>query len=81
MNAMVNVQVDGQAVSVPADASVAAAVARVTRRFRLSPGRHPRAPLCGMGACFECRVTIDGEPNIPACITPVREGMQVATYG
>lgn len=81
MSATVRVHVDGQPVSVPADASVAAAVARVTRRFRLSPQRHPRAPLCGMGVCFECRVTIDGVPNVPACITPVREGMRVATYG
>lgn len=81
MSAMVCVNVDGQPVSVPADANVAAAVARVTPRFRLSPQRYPRAPLCGMGACFECRVTIDGVANVPACITPVREGMQVATYG
>lgn len=81
MSAMVCVHVDGQPVNVPADANVAAAVARVTRRFRLSPQRHPRAPLCGMGMCFECRVTIDGVPNVPACITPVCEGMRVATYG
>ena len=81
MTGMVCVYVDGQPVNLPADANVAAAVARVTARFRLSPQRQPRGPLCGMGVCFECRVTIDGVANVPACITPVREGMQVATYG
>ena len=28
-----------------------------------------------MGTCFECRVTIDGEPHRRACLEPVREGM------
>lgn len=81
MSTTVQVYVDGQPVDVPADANVAAAVARVTARFRLSPRRYPRAPLCGMGVCFECRVTVDGESNVPACITPVRAGMQVTTHG
>jgi NADH dehydrogenase/NADH:ubiquinone oxidoreductase subunit G len=30
-----------------------------------------------MGACFECLVEIDGEPNRQACMTPVTEGMKV----
>ena len=78
MSTMVRVHVDGQPVSVPVDASVAAAVARVTRRFRLSPQRHPRAPLCGMGVCHECRVRIDGRVRL-ACQTLCTEGMQVHT--
>lgn len=37
----------------------------------------PRGPFCMMGACFECLVEIDGEPNRQACMTPVAEGMKV----
>ena len=38
---------------------------------------HPRGVSCGIGHCYNCRVTIDGVPDIRSCITPVREGMQV----
>lgn len=82
MNALrtVQLQVDGQTAEVPAGASVAAAIASVgATRFRRSVQGAPRAPLCGMGACFECRVTIDGVPQQRACMTPVRAGMQVTT--
>jgi NADH dehydrogenase/NADH:ubiquinone oxidoreductase subunit G len=30
-----------------------------------------------MGACYDCLVEIDGEPNRQACMTEVAEGMQV----
>jgi hypothetical protein len=47
--------------------------------FRLSVSGEARGPLCGMGICFECRVTIDGRPHRLACQTPCRPGMQVWT--
>ena len=52
--------VDGVPVEVPDGASVAAAVAHRGPVFRRSASGQPRAPLCGMGVCFECRVRIDG---------------------
>lgn len=39
----------------------------------------PRGPYCGMGVCFDCLVTINGEGNRQACLTPVAEGMQIVT--
>jgi len=30
-----------------------------------------------MGVCYDCLVTIDGQPNRQACMTPVRDGMRV----
>jgi hypothetical protein len=36
-------------------------------------------PLCAMGVCMGCRVTIDGHPHQLACQTLVREGMEVTT--
>jgi aerobic-type carbon monoxide dehydrogenase small subunit (CoxS/CutS family) len=37
----------------------------------------PRGFYCGIGVCFECAVTVDGRPNVRACQTWVRDGMQV----
>ncbi|GAB1576824.1 MULTISPECIES: (2Fe-2S)-binding protein [Bordetella] len=37
----------------------------------------PRGPFCMMGICYDCLVTIDGQPNRQACMTQVREGMAV----
>lgn len=47
--------------------------------FRRSVTGEARAPLCGMGSCYECRVTIDGVPHRRACLVPVMEGLQVST--
>ncbi|WP_266157731.1 2Fe-2S iron-sulfur cluster-binding protein [Dyella silvatica] len=71
--------VNGQRVEVPAGASVAAAIAQVTADFRRSVSGESRAPLCGMGICFECRVSIDGVAHRRSCMTPAEDGMQVQT--
>lgn len=75
----VQLSVNGHSVSVPEGASVAAAVAGISMCFRRSVQGEPRAPLCGMGVCFECRVSIDGVSQQRACMTPARAGMQVHT--
>lgn len=41
----------------------------------------PRGPLCGMGVCLECEVTVNGRPGTRACLTQVSDGMQVQTTG
>ncbi len=79
MSTTVRLTIDGRSVDVPADASVAAAIARLGIAFRLSRSGQPREPLCGMGVCFECRVRIDGVAQVRACMTPVRDGMRVDT--
>ncbi|MCC8670490.1 (2Fe-2S)-binding protein [Xanthomonas arboricola] len=81
MSATVRLHVDAQAIEVPAGASVAAAVALATLQFRQSCSGQPRAPLCGMGVCFECRVRIDGVGQQRACLVDARDGMQVRTDG
>jgi len=76
----VTLRIDARAVSVPAGVSVAAAIAiagsAVTRR---SVGGAARAPLCGMGVCQECRVTIDGRAHQLSCQTLCADGMHVQT--
>lgn len=37
----------------------------------------PRGLYCNIGHCSECRVTIDGEKNRRACLTPVVQDMDV----
>jgi len=81
-DAFVRLTVNGRDVRATAGASVAAALldAGVTA-FRASPTGEHRAPVCGMGVCFECRVTIDGVPHQRACLVAARDGMTVATTG
>ncbi|MDQ6709493.1 MAG: 2Fe-2S iron-sulfur cluster-binding protein, partial [Candidatus Dormibacteraeota bacterium] len=37
----------------------------------------PRGLRCMTGACANCLVTVDGVPNVRACLEPVRDGMTV----
>jgi sarcosine oxidase subunit alpha len=74
--------IDGVSVAVPAGSMVSAAILKSGRYvFRRSLSGEPRGPLCGMGICFECRVTIDGEAHCRSCQTPCEDGMDVRTDG
>ena len=76
----VTIHADGRLVRVPAGISVAAALLELhVVAFRRSVAGELRGPLCGMGTCYECRVTIDGAPHRRACLVPVAEGMQIVT--
>lgn len=56
-------------------AALLAAGVSTTRETLVS--HSPRAPFCMMGSCFECRVTVNGTPNVQACMTLVENGMTV----
>lgn len=45
--------------------------------IRVSRGGETRGIYCGMGVCFECLVVIDGVPNARACMTWIRDGMDI----
>lgn len=75
-------EIDGDPYPVRAGISVAAALMnRGIGRFRNSVAGEPRAPLCGMGICHECRVTIDGRWHQRSCLVTVRPGMRIETGG
>lgn len=74
----VTLSVNGKAITVPRGTIVAAAVALAGQaRFRRSVRGDARGPLCGMGICFECRVTINGEPHVRSCLLLCADGMEV----
>ena len=76
----ITILVDGVPRRVPASATLAAALLQVgVTAFRRDLRGEPRAPVCGMGSCFECRVTVDNTPDVRSCLVPVREGMRVET--
>lgn len=82
MAGTVEIWINGERVGVPAGVTVAAALLGAGRAAtRTSVSGAPRAPLCGMGTCYECRVTIDGVPHRRACLERVVPEMRVATDG
>jgi D-hydroxyproline dehydrogenase subunit gamma len=79
MPSQIAVTVNGVSVVVPAAATVAVAVAISGHPFRTSVSGEPRAALCAMGICYECRVTIDGIPHRRSCQILCEPGMEVKT--
>jgi D-hydroxyproline dehydrogenase subunit gamma len=76
----ITLSINGQQVSVPAGTVVASAIATTNHvKFRKSIQGTARAPLCGMGICFECRVTINGAPHQRSCNVLCAPGMEVRT--
>ena len=82
MPEIVMLMVNGDSVTMRAGSMVSAAVLKAgVRSFRRSVTGEGRAPLCGMGICFECRVTIDGEAHCRSCQIVCRNGMDVHSDG
>ena len=80
MSESIQLRVNGKTISVPSGTIVAAAVAMTGEtRFRKSVFGQPRGPLCGMGICMECCVTINGRAHCRSCQTLCEEGMEVLT--
>ena len=77
----VTLTVNGAPVEVPAGSTVAVAVAIAgsASLFRKSVTGEPRAALCGMGICYECRVAINGIPHCRSCQILCEAGMKVKT--
>lgn len=76
----IQLSVNGRLLSVPAGSLVSTAVFLTDQiAFRRSVTGEARAPLCGMGICFECRVTINGEAHARSCQIVCQEGMEIRT--
>lgn len=76
----ITVHVDDQPVKAFMGETVAAVLlAEGIRVFRHTLQGEARGIFCGMGICYDCLVTVDGVPNVRACITPVFKGMVIKT--
>jgi len=75
----VTITIDGIPFEAAAGETVAAAVlvSGMTYTRTTAVSGTPRAPFCLMGACYECLMVIDGQPNQRACKEYVVEGMRI----
>lgn len=82
MTEQVTITINDQQVTVPNGCTVTGALLRQGVDWgRRSVSGDPRGPLCGMGICFECRVTVNGQTQVRGCQLLCQEGMQVRTDG
>lgn len=77
--AIITVKVNGREVRLPQGATVAAALLNAQAPCRISESGQPRAALCGMGICFECRAVINGIQHQRTCQILCSDGMNVET--
>lgn len=77
------ITVDGVAVEAFSGESLAAVLFAESRRAlgRTAKQAALRGYYCGMGVCWDCRVTVNGRSNQRACRTEARPGMRVETGG
>lgn len=70
---------DGEPIGFVPGQTIAAALLAAGRRElrRTRGGRRPRGIYCGIGACFDCLVVVDGVPSQRACLVEARPGARV----
>ena len=74
----VTLHFDGRPIAALEGETVAAALSAAgIVAFRRTASGAPRGLYCGMGACFDCVVTVDGRIGQRACLTKVADGMVV----
>ncbi|HEU4948448.1 MAG TPA: 2Fe-2S iron-sulfur cluster-binding protein [Kribbella sp.] len=76
LEAPIRVVVDGVPVEALPGQTVAAALLAAGRDSwrRTRAGGRPRGVFCGIGACFDCLVTVDGIPDVRACQRVLTDG-------
>lgn len=76
----VTIDINGKPVTAFLGESVATALlSEEIVAMRTTVTGESRGVFCGMGVCFDCLVVVDGKPNTRACMTWVKEGMDIRT--
>jgi predicted molibdopterin-dependent oxidoreductase YjgC len=71
---------DGKSLpALPGDTVASALYAAGIRSWRRARQGDERGLYCGIGVCFDCLVTVDGQADQRACQVLVRPGMAVET--
>lgn len=74
----IGIRFDGASVpAIPGETVAATLSASEILAFRRTASGAPRGLWCGMGACFDCIVTVDGRAGQRACMVKARGGMVV----
>ena len=74
----ITIRFDGREIAaLPGETVAAALSAAEIVAFRKTQSGAPRGLYCGMGACLDCVVTIDGRIGQRACMTKVAPGMEI----
>jgi predicted molibdopterin-dependent oxidoreductase YjgC len=75
------ITVDERPVACRAGETIAAVLIRsgidTWRTTRRSGAR--RGLFCGIGVCFDCLLSVNGEPPVRACLATVRSGDRIVT--
>jgi len=76
----IEVTINGKCVAIPEGITLAAALlVSGNPAIRRSVIGELRGPVCGMGVCFECRVTVNGRPHVRSCQAICESGMEIRT--
>jgi len=76
----VEIVYDGQVLNaLPGESIAATLAAHGLNAFRHARDGSRRGLYCGMGACFDCLVTVNGKANQRACLTKVSAGLKITS--
>jgi sarcosine oxidase subunit alpha len=74
------IEVDGKIIIARRRQTIAEALlANGLRGLRMTRKQSPRGVYCGMGICYECRMIVDGIPNVRTCMTMATPGCRIVT--
>lgn len=77
---MITLTINNRTVTVVDGTTVAAAILNCgISEFRRSVRGEERLPVCAMGICFECRVSVNGIRDMRSCTLLCEDGMEVTT--
>lgn len=79
----IHIEFDGRSYQAHEGDSIASALlANGIRTLRYSNrDGQPRGIYCGIGHCYECRLTVNGNPSVRACITQACDGDVLLSQG
>ena len=75
----ITIEIDGEKIEALEDEPIAVALWNAgIRDFRYTRKRkEPRGFFCGIGLCTDCKMIVNGVPNIRTCVTLVQDGMKI----
>ena len=76
----IGITVDGEPLTGVAGQTVAGVLLAAGRMsWRTTRSGAPRGVFCGIGACFDCLLTVNGVPDVRACRRRAADGDEIRT--